>query len=613
MRNVLAMVALSLIAPAIAQAQSPNGEAVYTQHCASCHEGTLPRMPTREALRGYTPEAVETALSSFTMRRQGAALSGAERRAVAEYVTGRPAGSYRAPLDVIPKGAYCTPAGTAVSDDPLAGPAWNGWGPDLRGTRFQPAAAAGLTASDVPRLKLKWAFGFPGVSASGSQVSVVGNRAFVGSRNGVVYALDSRTGCLAWAFEADAGVRSTPIVDRAVDGRAATVYFGDAHAQFYALDAITGALRWKVKVDDHPDAIVTGGAAILNGRVYVGVSSLEEGTAVVPTYQCCTFRGSVVSLDAATGRQVWKTFTVADEPRPTTKNSLGTQLFGPSGVGVWSVPVLDPDRNRLYVGTGDSYSNPPARESDAIMALAMDTGRIVWIQQTLAGDAWNVGCFETTGPGRVNCPESAGPDHDYSSGPSLVVSPDGRRVLLAGQKSGVMHGVDPESGELLWKTRAGEGGVLGGIEWGFATDGSVAYISLSNALEKRAGEAGGLVAMNVLDGKVRWSVPPHADSCGGRTGCNTGQPQAVSAIPGVVFSGSLDGHLRAYDAESGRELWDVDTAREFETVNTVAARGGSLNGPGATVVGGMLFVSSGYGSLGFMPGNVLLAFSVDGK
>jgi polyvinyl alcohol dehydrogenase (cytochrome) len=613
MRNTLAMVALLLIAPAVGQAQSPNGEAVYTQHCASCHEGTLPRMPTREALRAYTPEAVETALSSFTMRRQGAALSGAERRAVAEYVTGRPAGSYRAPLDVIPKSAYCMPAGTAASADPLAGPAWNGWGPDLRGTRFQPAAAAGLAASDVPRLKLKWAFGFPGVSASGSQVSVVGSRAFVGSRNGVVYALDTRTGCLAWAFEADAGVRSTPVVDRAVDGRSATVYFGDAHAQVYALDAMTGALRWKAKVDDHPDAIVTGGAAILNGRVYVGVSSLEEGTAVVPTYQCCTFRGSVVSLDAATGRQVWKTFTVADEPRPTTKNSVGTQLFGPSGVGVWSVPVLDPDRNRLYVGTGDSYSNPPARESDAIMALAMDTGRIVWIQQTLAGDAWNVGCFETTGPGRVNCPESAGPDHDYSSGPALVVSPDGRRVLLAGQKSGVMHGVDPESGELLWKTRAGEGGVLGGIEWGFATDGSVAYISLSNALEKKAGEAGGLVAMNVLDGKMRWSVPPHADPCGGRARCNTGQPQAVSAIPGVVFSGSLDGHLRAYDAESGRELWDVDTAREFETVNTVAARGGSLNGPGATVVGGMLFVSSGYGSLGFMPGNVLLTFSVDGK
>ena len=221
-------------------------------------------------------------------------------------------------------------------------------------------------------------------------------------------ALDTRTGCLVWAFEADAGVRSTPVVDRAVDGRSATVYFGDAHAQVYALDAATGAMRWKVKVDDHPDAIVTGGAAILNGRLYVGVSSLEEGTAVVPTYQCCTFRGSVVSLDAATGRQVWKTFTV-DEPRPTTKNSLGTQLFGPSGVGVWSAPVLDPDRNRLYVGTGDSYSNPPARESDAIMALAMDTGRVVWTQQTLAGDAWNVGCFETTGPGRVNCPESPAP------------------------------------------------------------------------------------------------------------------------------------------------------------------------------------------------------------
>ena len=225
MRNILAMVALLLMAPAFARAQSPNGEAVYTQHCASCHEGALPRMPTREALRAYTPEAVETALSSFTMRRQGAALNGAERRAVAEYLTGRPAGSYRAPLDVIPKSAYCTPAGTAASADPLAGPAWNGWGPDQRGTRFQPAAAAGLAASDVPRLKLKWAFGFPGVSASGSQVSVVGSRAFVGSRNGLVYALDTQTGCLTWAFEADAGVRSTPVVDRAVDGRSATRLF----------------------------------------------------------------------------------------------------------------------------------------------------------------------------------------------------------------------------------------------------------------------------------------------------------------------------------------------------------------------------------------------------
>jgi polyvinyl alcohol dehydrogenase (cytochrome) len=567
-------------------------------------------MPSRDALRAMSPEAIETALSSFSMRRQGAALSPAERRAVSAFVAGRPAGSYRAPLEQIGKEAYCSAA--SAPRDPLAGASWNGWAIDQRNSRTQTAAAAGLTSADVPKLKLKWAFGIPGVSASGSQVTIVGSRAFVGTRNGVLYALDTKTGCLAWAFEADAGVRSTPVVGRAADGRN-TVYFGDAHAQVYALDALTGERRWKTKIEDHLDAMITGAAAFSNGRLYVPVSSLEEGTAVIPNYECCTFRGSVVALDAATGRQVWKTYTIPNPPQRTTKSSTGTQLWGPSGVGVWSQPALDPDRNRLYITTGDSYSNPPAPESDAIMALAMDTGRVLWTRQALAGDAWNVACLERSGQGRVNCPQSSGPDFDFGSAPALATLADGRRVLVAGQKSGALYGINPDTGEQLWKLQAGDGGVLGGIEWGFAVDGSTAYVALSGALEKKPGEAGGMVAVNVADGTKRWSLPPTGDTCNARQGCNTGQPAAVSAIPGVVFSGSLDGHLRAYDSASGKVMWDVNTVNEFDTVNRIQARGGSMNGPGATIAGGMLFVSSGYSSLGFMPGNVLLAFSVDGK
>jgi polyvinyl alcohol dehydrogenase (cytochrome) len=558
------------------------------------------------------PEHVESELASFGMRRQGAALSPAERRAVAEFVTGRAAGSYRAPLSVIPKSAYCS-AGRTASGDPLAGPSWNGWGIDQQNSRHQPAAAAGLAASDIPRLKLKWSFGFPGASASGSQVSVVGSRLFVGSRNGVMYALDKESGCLVWAFEADAGTRSTPVVVRAAGGGGATVYFGDAHAQVYALDAATGALRWKAKVEEHQDAMITGAVVVHNGRIYVPVSSLEEGTAVIASYQCCTFRGSVVALDAATGKQLWQTFTISRAPERTTRNSAGTQLWGPSGGAVWSAPAVDPELNRLYITTGDSYSNPPAPETDAIMALALDTGRVLWTRQTLARDAWNVACLETTPAGRVNCPESPGPDFDFGSSPALATLPDGRRVLLAGQKSGAMYGVNPDTGELLWTRQAGAGGVLGGIEWGFATDGSVAYASLSSAFEKQAGEAGGLVAVNVADGTVRWSAPPPPNTCGKRQGCNTAQPGAVSSIPGAVFSGSLDGHFRAYDSATGKVLLDVNTTDEYDTVNDVPARGGSLNGPGAAVAGGMVFVNSGYSSLGFMPGNVLLAFSVDGK
>ena len=609
-RTVVVGLLFGLCLPGVSAAQQPpNGEAVYKQHCASCHEGSLPRMPRREALRAMAPEAVDTALSSFSMRRQGSALSSAERRAVAAFVTGRPAGSYRAPLEIIGKDAYCA-AGTAPRDA-LAGPAWNGWGIDARNTRSQTAAAAGLAASDVPTLKLKWAFGVPGVSASGSQITVVGSRAFVGSRNGMVYALDTKTGCLAWAFEADAGVRSTPVVGRGVDGNA-TLYFGDAHAQVYALDPATGARRWKVKVEDHLDAMITGAVAFHNGRLYVPVSSLEEGTAALPTYECCTFRGSVVALDAGSGKQIWKTHTIAQAPLRTTKSASGIQQWGPSGGAVWSQAAIDAERNRIYIATGDSYSNPPARESDAIMALAMDTGRILWVQQTLGGDAWNVSCLDT-GTGRGNCPEGAGPDHDFSSSPSVGMLPDGRRIIIAGQKSGALFGLNSDTGEQLWKAQVGQGGILGGIEWGFSVDATTAYVSLSNALEKKPGEAGGLVAVNIADGKTRWTVPPPPDTCNARQGCNTGQPAAVSSIPGVVFSGSLDGHLRAYDSASGKVLWDANTVNEYDTVNKVPARGGSMNGPGATIAGGLLFVNSGYGSLGFMPGNVILAFSVDGK
>ncbi|HZI79894.1 MAG TPA: PQQ-binding-like beta-propeller repeat protein [Vicinamibacterales bacterium] len=602
----------SIAAPALAQAQASSGagEAVYKQSCAACHEGNLPRMPNRAALRELTPEHVETALSSFSMRRQGANLTPAERRAVAEFVTGRPSGSYRAPLEIIPKSAYCA-AGVSSAAAPFAGASWNGWGVDSRNTRFQPASAAGLAAADVPKLKLKWAFGVPGVSASGSQVSVVGSRVFVGARNGMVYSLDAKTGCLVWAYEASAAVRSTPLVVTGTAGD--TIYFGDAHAQVYALDAKTGALKWKTKAEDHLDAIITGGVSYANGRVFVPVASMEESSGALPTYQCCTFRGSVLALDAASGKQIWKTYTIPEEPQQTTRSSRGVQLFGPSGAGVWGAPALDAARNRVYVATGDAYSQPAAPSTDAIMALAMDTGKIIWVRQTLAGDAWNVACLGPKTAGVENCPAKAGPDYDFGAATALVTA-GGRRLVIAGQKSGELYAVNADSGEMVWKTRAGDGGVLGGIEWGFATDGTSAFVSLSSAFEKKPGEAGGVVSVNLADGKPRWTAPPSADTCAGRAGCNTGQPAAVSAMPGVIFSGALDGHLRAYDSSTGKVIWDVDTARAYDTtVNGVPAKGGGMNGPGATVAGGMLFVNSGYGSIGFMPGNAILAFSVDGK
>jgi polyvinyl alcohol dehydrogenase (cytochrome) len=608
MRRMFVIGCLGVLVPALAAAQSaaPDGEAVYRQHCAGCHNGTMPRMPNREALKTLTPEHVETALSSFTMRRQGAALTLAERRAVAEYVTSREAGSYRAPLEVIPKSAYCQAPPPASE----SGASWNGFGGDARNTRFATAATAGLSPAAVPRLKLKWAFGIPGVSASGSQVTVSGNRAYVGSRNGVVYALDAKSGCIVWAFEADAGVRSTPVVGGT--GAARALYFGDANANAYSLD-LNGKLRWKTKIDTHLDAMITGAVAFVGNRVYVPAASIEEGTAAIPSYECCTFRGSVSALEAATGKVIWKTYTIP-EPQKTTKTAAGTQLWGPSGGGVWSTPVVEPDRNRMYIAVGDNYSGPATMTSDAIMALAMDTGKVLWTTQATPGDAWNVACLEAPdSASRSHCPSGPGPDHDFASAPVLATLSGGRRVLLAGQKSGMLYGLNPDTGDYLWKTQVGDGGVLGGIEWGFAVDGTRAYVSLSNALEKKPGEAGGIAAVNIADGTIKWRTPPSGNTCGGRTGCSTGQPAAVTAIPGMVFSASLDGHLRGYEAETGQVVFDTDTSQDFTTVNGVKAKGGSMNGPGSTIVDGTLYVSSGYGSLGFMPGNVLLAFTVDGK
>ena len=592
--------------PAAAQ-QAPDGETVYLENCARCHDAGLPQIAPLEALREFSPETVENALSAFAMRIVGEDLSHSERRAVSEFVTGAPAGSFRAPLEQIAETAYCS-SNPNISN-PLAGPTWNGWSPDNANSRFQSAEAAGLLAADVPGLSLKWAFGVPGVSASGSHVTVVGQRLYFGSRNGMIYSLDTDTGCIAWVFESDGGVRSTPVV--ATREGVSTVYFGDAFANVYALDALTGALRWREKLDSHEVAMITGGIVEHEGRLFVPVSSLEEGAARIPTYECCTFRGSLVSLDAADGDEIWRTRTIARGAEPTGENSAGARIWGPSGAAIWSAPTLDPENNRIYVTTGDNYTNPATATSDAIMAMALDSGDILWTQQTLPGDAWNVSCLEENSEDTINCPEGAGPDYDYGSSPALANRSDGSSILLAGQKSGVLYGLDPEDGDLLWQRAVGEGGVLGGIEWGFATDGDTAYVAISEAYEKTAGEAGGLYAVDVSDGSVIWSAPPSQDSCENRNACNTAQPGAVSGIPGVAFSGSLDGHLRAYDVETGAVVWDFDTVREFDTVNGVAAYGGALSGPGVAVAGGMLFVNSGYSSFGLMPGNVLLAFEVD--
>jgi polyvinyl alcohol dehydrogenase (cytochrome) len=410
-------------------------------------------------------------------------------------------------------------------------------------------------------------------------------------------------------------VRTAISVAPYASGRHA-VYFGDAQSTAYALDADSGALLWKTRVEEHPFAHITGSPMLYEGRLYVPVSTgAEEFVAAGdPKYQCCTARGSVVALDARNGERLWKTYTIP-EPKPTRVNSAGTQMMGPSGVSVWSAPTVDLKRKVLYVGTGNEHSGPETVNSDAVLALEMGTGKLLWSKQLTLSDHWNVACIL---PGQVNCPEKPGEDMDIGSSPILVSLKNGKRLLLVGQKSGVMWGLDPDAkGEVVWQTRIGKGGVLGGIMWGPAADAEKVYVPLSDYTLRGPVEGGdpnlggGLFALRIATGEKAWYAPPEKPKCAATLGCTPAQMAPATLIPGAVFSGSMDGHLRAYDTSDGAVIWDFDTGRDFTTVNGVKARGGSMSASGAVAAGGRLYVNSGYGSLGGMPGNVLLAFSAE--
>jgi polyvinyl alcohol dehydrogenase (cytochrome) len=604
-------------APVPAPAQSaapvaPNGPALYQTHCARCHNAGVERAPNRAALQQMPAESLRVALVSGSMSRMSFGLTAAQIAAIAESLTGKTLP--QASQETTPQPALCTAAGAAW-DDPFAKPFWNGWGVNLGQHRFQPAAMAQLPADRVPNLKLKWAFAFPGASRAWAQPTVVGGRVFTGSAGRKVYSLDAKTGCTYWTFEAEAPVRTAITIGPLAGEWAA--YFGDQHGTAYAVNALTGKLLWKTRAEDHAAAIITGAPTLAAGRLYVPMSSAEEVFGANPKYECCKFRGSLSALDAATGAVVWKTYTIAESPRPIRKNQQGVQLWGPSGAGIWSSPAVDLKKRAVYVTTGDSYSDPAAATSDAFLAFEMDTGKLLWSRQMTANDAFTVDCASAV---KTNCPEAKGPDFDFGSSPMLVDLPGGRRALIAGQKSGMVHAVDPDQqGEVLWQVRAGKGSVLGGVQWGSAVDGENVYVAVSDlgfaprpatggmALNPKAG--GGMFAFNTATGKQVWQTP--APGCADRPGCSPAQSAAVTAIPGVVFSGSLDGHLRAYATGSGRIVWDIDTVREYQTANGVKGNGGSIDGPGPVIVGGMLFTNSGYGAFGGAPGNVLLAFSID--
>ena len=591
-----------------------SGEEVYNSRCASCHDQVSARIPSREALQKMSASRILRTLDFGLMMSIAYPMRREDREAVANFL-GTPGDEAATPAS-----AFCPADRPILSNS--AGGSWNGWGPSLSNTRYQTAEGAGLTSEGIRRLKLKWALAFPGDVTAFAAPTVSRGTLFVGSASGVIQAVDAKTGCLYWTFQANGPVRAAPIVVPLTAGaRGPTLLFGDQIGWFYSLDAQTGKLRWKRRVESHEATRLTATAAAENGMVFVPAASWEETRALDPQYPCCTFRGSITAIRIRDGSVVWKTYMVG-VPRQTGITNVGTGRFGPSGAGIWSTPTVDRKRKILYVTTGDNYSLPATTTSDAVVAIDLKSGRIIWSQQTTLNDVYNSSCGNKGGS---NCPPESGPDHDFGSSAMLVETSTGRELLVVGQKSGIVYALDPnQKGKVIWQTRVGRGSANGGVQWGMAADGQRVYAAVSDAVRLAGGggpgpignasfdpaKGGGLTALYINDGTKAWFVP--GQPCDPpRPGCSPAQPGALTALPGVVFSGSLNGHIRALATEDGKTIWDFDTVRSYTTVNGMQANGGSLDGAGPVVVDGMVFLNSGYPRFGGMPGNVLLAFGTD--
>jgi polyvinyl alcohol dehydrogenase (cytochrome) len=516
-----------------------------------------------------------------------------------------------------PEKNACTARAEPVA---LSSAQWNGWGHGLDNTRYQ--AEPALRAGDVAKLALKWSYGYQGGNEFG-QPTIVDGRIFVSSASGRIYSLDARTGCTYWTFDAPVGSRTAVTVgELGVSRRAvapkithrikrslahldvikapSAVFFGDDRGAAYALDAQRGTLLWKTQVEAHPSARIIAAPALYDDRLYVAVASGEDRSAAAdPGYGCCTFRGSVAALDMASGRIAWHAYTVLETPVATRKSSTGVQEFGPAGGPISGAPTIDPKRHLLYVGTGGSFTSLEQSLTDAIVAFDSNDGKLRWVKQlTRTGEVGSSG---------------------FLAAPILRSLPNNVDVVVAAQKSGVVYGLDPDhGGEIRWQTRITDAGgaasaaspsvappPAGGVAWGAAADYRNAYVASTGTLAQPANPSGSITTLDLKTGLPRWHVAAPSPACSpGLPACVHGLSQAVSVIPGVAFAGSLDGHLRAFSSIDGKILWDFDTVKPYQTQNGLNVSGGVLDHGGATIVNGIVYVNSG---------NVLLAFSVDGK
>jgi polyvinyl alcohol dehydrogenase (cytochrome) len=586
---------------ATGQESGVDGESVYLQWCALCHEGQVEKAPHVTSLRNMPADMFMASLTQGAMLLQAQLLTVEERDAVATYLVGS------AEYDVVPEPVLecsATPLPVADRNEFIR------WGNQLSNSRYIGPDETSISADQLEQLTPLWSFVYPKANRARSQPALAEGMVIAGSHDGTVYALDRETGCAYWTYRASTEVRTGISVDPDTVAFAdRQLYFGDFLGRVYALKLSSGELVWKVSADPHPTTTITAQPQLHDGVLYVSVSSREFLAGASGDYPCCSFRGSVVALDTHSGEQIWQTFSIPDAPEQVGFNEKGVPRLAPSGAPIWNTAAIDPKRGLLYVGTGENYTRPTSDTSDAILAMRLDDGAVQWVRQTLSGDAWNVAC----NAGRkdsINCPQPRGPDLDFGAPPILVNLPDGD-ILVAGQKSGVVHGIDPDNGELLWQTRVGRGGGQGGIHFGMAVMNGVVYAGVNDFdfSDSEFPARPGLSALDARTGELLWYSPAN-DICGDWPDCSPGISAPVTATAEAIFAGHSDGRIRAYDPQSGEVLWEYQTKREWQSPDGRIGEGGSIGGgTGVVAIDGTLYVNSGYGTFKHMAGNVLIALT----
>jgi polyvinyl alcohol dehydrogenase (cytochrome) len=550
--------------------------------CVSCH-GKISSAPTLEQLRALPAETIYTALTTGTMK-SVSTYSDEQKRAIAIYLSGKQMGG-----DTIDRMAN---ACTTNKRAQVAGSSWSGWSPDYTNARYQ--SAAGLVPQDVQHLKVKWAFAAPGASSMYGQPVVDEGRIYVTDDTSALYSLDAATGCTHWVFMADGYMRGAPAIGKSRGKK--TLFLSDVNGRGYAVDAATGKLLWKQLLDQHPLARISASPTYYEGHVYYPLAGLEEIVSGRDDYVCCTTRGAVISVDADTGEEDWKAYAIQQAPAKQDKKVYDREYWGPAGASVWAAPTIDAKRKQLYFVTGNLFAEPDTGDGDGMDALDLTTGRRIWRRQAYKSDFFAGGTIAT------------GPDFDFSASP-LIVSPDGRDLVVSGEKSGDVWALDPKNGDVVWHVDVNSNHVNGEITersteilFGGATDGATTYWGL---------RSGGLVALDAATGREKWrkAIPGLEQRANGLPS-RKGVTAAVTLMPGAVFVGGLDGSVRAFSTKDGSEIWSYDTGTPVHTVNGVAAKGGSIGNAGPVIAEGMMFVTSGYiGFQGGNTGNLLLAFA----